>query len=379
MTTPLASLFVCHLERRAEVRRPRSPARAACLLALLIFSLAARSAAAATDPVITTAMRQVFDWQVAHPWSSQQPVDNSHGTRGWVQGAFLTGVMEAYRGTGDGAYLAYAQHTADTNSWKLGPRPRHADDHIVGQTYLELYELAPASEKLVSVQSTLEAIVAAPAPGREFWSWCDALYMSPPTFAKLAHVTGDKRYLAAMDAFYWDSYLAFYDPAESLFYRDQRFVFPKDGPKIFWSRGNGWVIAGLARLLDVLPEDHPSRGRFVALFQAMAARLLAAQPTDGLWRSNLLQPEGTHGEVSGSAFFCYAFAWGLNHGLLPADKFRPAVDRTWSALLACIDADGRLGWVQPIGFAPGAYDATTAQEYGAGAFLAAGTQVMQLR
>jgi rhamnogalacturonyl hydrolase YesR len=295
-----------------------------------------------------------------------------------VQGAFLTGVMEAYRATNDATYLDYAQATAETNGWQLGARVRHADDHIVGQTYLELYELSPTPAKLAPTKAVLDQILAAPYAGREFWSWCDALYMSPPTFAKLARVAHDARYLDAMDKFYWDSYLAFYDPAENLFYRDKRFVFPKDGVKTFWSRGNGWVLAGLARLLDVLPADYPSRPHYVAVFQALAARLVALQPADGLWRSNLLRPEGPHGEVSGSAFFCYALAWGINHGILPSANYRPAVDRTWTALLNCIDAEGRLGWVQPIGFAPGVYDATTSQEYGSGAFLAAGSQVLKL-
>lgn len=351
----------------------RRPTALACLL----LSTACASVAAAAEP-IPAVMRRVFDWQVAHPWSTQHPLTHHHGNRGWVQGAFLTGVMEAYRATGDDAYVAYAQATAEANRWQLGPRPRHADDHIVGQTYLELHALAPAPAKIESSQSILDALVAAPGAGRELWWWCDALYMCPPTLAKLAQHTGERRYLDTMDALYWDSYLAFFDPAEDLFYRDQRFVFPADGKKTFWSRGNGWVLAGLARLLDVLPADYPTRPRYIALFQAMASRLVDLQPADGLWRSNLLYPEAQHGEASGSAFFCYALAWGLNHGILTDSKYRPAVDRTWTALLACVDADGRLGWVQPIGYAPGAYDATTAQEYGSGAFLAAGSQMMRL-
>jgi unsaturated rhamnogalacturonyl hydrolase len=346
---------------------------------LLLLSAALLAPTIVFGETTPAVMRRVFDWQAAHPWSAPHPVTSSEGNRGWVQGAFLTGVMEAWRATNDEAYLNYARATAEANGWQPGPRPRHADDHIVGQTYLELYELVPAPEKIAGIQAVLDQIVAAPVAGREFWSWCDALYMSPPTFAKLARVTHDHRYLDAMDGYYWDTYLALYDPAERLFYRDKRFVFPADGPKIFWSRGNGWVIAGLARLLDVLPADHPSRPRYVALFQAMAARLVALQPADGLWRSNLLHPEDQHGEVSGSAFFCYALAWGINHGILPPENYRPAVDRTWTALLGCVVADGRLGWVQPIGAAPGAYDSTTWQEYGSGAFLAAGSQVMQLK
>jgi len=324
-------------------------------------------------------MRRVLDWQIAHPTSAANPIESSKGNRGWVQGAFLTGVMEAYRATGDAAYTDYARRTADANGWQLGPRPEHADDHIVGQTYLELNALAPDPAHLAATKAGLDALVAKPITGRELWWWCDALYMCPPTLAKLAAATGDPKYLEALDRWYWDAYVYLYDPESALFYRDKRYLFPTEGPKVFWSRGNGWVIAGLSRLLDALPKDYPLRSKYIALYQAMAAKLVAVQPADGLWRANLLNEAGAHGEASGSAFFCYALAWGINEGLLPADKYRPAVDKTWAALLSCVDAEGRLGWVQPIGFAPDHYDATTYQEYGAGAFLAAGSQMLKLK
>lgn len=324
-------------------------------------------------------MRKVFDWQVAHPTTARYELGDSKGDRGWVHGAFLTGVMEASRATGDAAYVDYARQSATRNGWLLGPRPDHADDHIVGQTYLELNALDPKPGQIDDTKRGLDLLVAKPVTGKELWWWCDALYMCPPTLAKLSQATGDKKYLEALDRWYWDSYATFYDPAESLFYRDGKFTFPKTGPKIFWSRGNGWVFAGLARLLDALPADHPTRTRYIALFQAMAAKLVTVQPADGLWRANLLDPKMPHGEGSGSAFFCYGLAWGINQGLLPADKYRPAVDKTRAALQTCVDPEGRFGWVQPIGYAPDHYDATTYQEYGAGAFLAAGSQVLQLK
>lgn len=324
-------------------------------------------------------MRKVFDWQVAHRTTANNPAGDRWGGRGWVHGAFLTGVMEAYRATSDSAYVDYARAQAVANQWLPGARPQHADDHIVGQTYLELHALAPVDGDIRAIQQTMDKLVAEPIAGRKLWWWCDALYMAPPTLAKLAQATGDKKYLEALERWYWDAYAFLYDPAEALFYRDERYVFPREGPKVFWSRGNGWVFAGLARLLDALPADYPTRPKYIALFQAMAAKIAAVQPADGLWRANLLSEAGAHGEASGSGFFCYGLAWGINRGILPAGKYRPAVDRAWTALLGCVDAEGRLGWVQPIGFAPDHYDATTYQEYGAGAFLAAGSQVMKLK
>ncbi len=351
--------------------------RSFCLV--LGLSLIGVAAAHAETTDTKAVMRKVLDWQAAHPTSAQYAVTDSKGNRGWVQGAMLTGVMEAYRVTNDAAYVDYARRISESNGWKLGPRPDHADDYIVGQTYLELHALDPKPGQIEDTQRGLDALLAKPITGRELWWWCDALYMCPPTLAKLSQATGDKKYLEAMDRWYWDAYVYLYDPEGALFYRDKRYLFPKEGQKVFWSRGNGWVIAGLARLLDALPKDYPLRTKYIALYQAMAAKLIAVQPADGLWRANLLNETGAHGEGSGSAFFCYALAWGINQGLLPADKYRPAVDKAWTALLGCVDAEGRFGWVQPIGFAPDHYDATTYQEYGAGAFLAAGSQVLQLK
>ena len=211
---------------------------------ILLFLLCSVANASAADTA--TVMRRVFDWQAANPWSARQK-EGRHGNRGWVQGAFLTGVMEAYRATRDPAYVDYARRIATENEWQLGPRPQHADDHIVGQTYLELHALAAAPGQIAATQATLDMLVADRIAGRELWWWCDALYMAPPTLAKLAQQTGDQKYLEALERWYWDAYLYLYDPAERLFYRDKRYLFPVTGPKTFWSRGNGWVIAGLAQ------------------------------------------------------------------------------------------------------------------------------------
>jgi rhamnogalacturonyl hydrolase YesR len=359
------------------------------LLSACAVSTKSPAPKAAKAPVVdaketATAMRRVFDWQIANLWSTAQPVDHRWGMRGWVQGAFLTGVMEAYRATNDPAYLNYARKVANDNSWKLGPRPYqgndHADDHIIGQTYLELHRLSPADSPIEETRQGIDRVIEKQHTGRKLWWWCDAIYMAPPTFAKLAQITGDKRYLEEMDRLFWDATEYLYDPAEKLYYRDDRFFALRDGKKVFWSRGNGWVIAGLARLLDEIPADHPTRPRYVALYKDMAERIASLQPADGLWRTNVMHPEeAPHGEVSGSAFFCYALAWGINNGILPADQYLPVVLRTWNAMLPAIAEDGRLGWVQPIGSSPDPYSEKTWQEYGAGAFLAAGSQMLKLR
>ena len=96
------------------------------------------------------------------------------------------------RGTGDGKYLEQALRWGEARGWKLGERPRNADDQSPGQTYLELYMLKKEPARLAQTKSVLDAMVATPRPGREDWWWCDALFMAPPVLTRLYAVTGDR-------------------------------------------------------------------------------------------------------------------------------------------------------------------------------------------
>jgi rhamnogalacturonyl hydrolase YesR len=232
----------------------------------------------------------------------------------------------------------------------------------------------------------------------EWWSWCDALFMAPPTFAKMYEITGEEKYLNyAID--HWlitTDYL--WDKNEDLIYRDDRYFGKKtkSGKKIFWSRGNGWVFGGLVHMLEIVPEDHPKRQILVDQFTAMAHKLLKLQEltSDGLWRSNLLDPgvfaylnrkgdkfiqtaEIDIPENSGSAFFCYGFAWGINHGLLDRNLFEKPMIGAWEALTQHVNKEGRLGFVQPVGKDPKPYTADSWQEFGTGAFLLAASEYIE--
>jgi len=172
-----------------------------------------------------------------------------------------------------------------------------------------------------------------------------------------------------------------YDKAEHLYFRDSNYFDKREanGKKVFWSRGNGWVLAGIARVLPHLPKDHPERARFEKLFREMAQKILGCQQPDGLWRASLLDP-GSYPlkETSGSGFFVFAFAWGVNNGLLDRVQFEPAVRRGWTALVNCVNSDGKLTHVQPVGADPKNFDPESSDVFGVGAFLLAGSEVHQL-
>lgn len=326
---------------------------------------------------VRAVMQKVFEWQVANPVGINERNENL-----WARAAFYAGVMSAHKATGDPAYAEQAARWAGSRGWKLGERPRHADDHAPGQAFLELYMLKKEAARLEHTKSVIDAMVAAPRPGREDWWWCDALFMAPPVLTRLHALTGDRKYLDFLDAMWWDTTDFLYDPAEGLYYRDKNFIGKPNanGKKVFWSRGNGWVMGGTVRVLQHLPRNHPTRARYVKLLQTMAASVARVQGEDGRWRPSLLDPtEAPVPETSGTAFFCYALAWGVNNGHLDRKTYLPVIRRAWRGLAGSVREDGKLGWVQQIGLAPAAVTADDNQEYGSGALLLAGSEMLKLR
>jgi len=331
-------------------------------------------------PVLQT-MQRVADWQLAHP--------SVHKTTDWTQGAGYDGIMALAGISGDTKYRDAMRAMGETNAWKPGPRKYHADDQGVGQTYAELYFLFRDPKMIAPLRERFDAILAnppanpsldfsQPGHGQENWSWCDALFMAPPAWVRLYAATGDDRYLKFGVENWWHTTDFLYDQEEHLFFRDSSY-FKKteaNGKKVFWGRGNGWVMGGLVRVLQYLPMNHPDRSRFEQLFQDMSAKILACQQPDGLWRASLLDPDSYPlKETSGSGFYTYALAWGVNQGLLDRSKFEPAVRKAWAALVGCVDADGKLTHVQPIGADPKKFAEESTEVYGVGAFLLAGSEV----
>lgn len=330
----------------------------------------------ATSPeAIEKIMRRVCDWQLAHPRPNLQ-------NNGWERSAFYTGVMATFDATKDPKYLEAARSWAEANNWQPGPARRHADHHCCGQTYLELY-FAPEGrpEMYRPIQARFDAMMLEPKRGREDWDWCDALFMAPPAIARLGEATGQRAYYDFLHEMWWDSTEHLFDKDVGLYYRDSRFfdMRTEEGNKIFWSRGNGWVIGGLARVVDYLPADDPQRKRYIDLYRQMAQTLVSIQHPDGLWRSDLLTEDpAAPPESSGSAFFTYGLAWGVNRGYLDPEEYLPKVNKAWSALVGLVDQNGKLGYVQAVGDRPGKVDPNATHEYGAGAFLLAGKEMLLL-
>ncbi len=356
-------------------------------LATALAATALTLHAAPPEPAAVLAtMEKVASWQLANP--------GKHKTWDWTQAALFTGIMAVDGVSPSPQYRAAMLAAGATNEWKPGPRLYHGDDHAVGMMYLELFEQLREPHLIAGIRAQFDQVIAAPdrrplagplhagknklEPMR--WWWCDALFMGPPTLARLYAATGDTKYRDFLVQEWKATSDFLFDQEEHLYFRDSTY-FPKreaNGRKIFWSRGNGWVFAGLVRVLQYLPDTDPDRPFFVAQFKQMAGALLKCQQPDGLWRASLLDPASyPMQEVSGSGFYTYGLAWGVNEELLGADAADAAI-RGWTAMAALVNPDGKLTHVQPIGADPKHFDEQHSDVFGVGSFLLAGSEVYRL-
>lgn len=360
--------------------------------------LAAPSSADSRKDVLDLASR-VADWQLAHMHKMPAGVtsfsEETQRPRSWQKGAFWVGMTRFADVTNAKRYREAILAQGRANAWTPGPRLYHADDHVIGQSYLWAARNGAGSEAIVPLKETFDAILRKPpvahlsfVVARDYesteclkrWCWCDAIFMSPPAWLELAHQTGDTSYRDFALAEFWATTDFLYDPVEKLYFRDSRFFERRDaqGRKLFWSRGNGWVFAGIANMLDALPKDDPERPRLESLFRQMAVKLRALQKPDGYWPPSLLGPEGSPPETSGTGFYVYGLAWGVNRHLLDAKEYATSIASGWQALERSVAKDGRLGWVQQVSDRPENVLETDTQYYGVGAFLLAASELAKM-
>lgn len=354
-------------------------------------------------------------WQTEHPLL---PADSlpfrpySNNSPFWDNAAYHTGNMEAYKLTKNKEYLAYSQAWAESNLYMgatskepsewvyhYGETPTHVlfgDWQICFQTYCDLYNIAPDPKKIARAREVMEYEMS--TPNNDYWWWADGLYMVMPVMTKLYCITGNEQYLDKLYEYWSFAKDLMYDnktmigdtlanePAH-LFFRDGKYVYPKhtsvNGVKDFWARGCGWVVAGLAKILQDIPINCAYREEFLTTYKEMCEAVKNSQQTEGYWTRSILDPDQAPGpETSGTAFFTYGLLWGINNGILDSKEYLPTVLKAWDYLtLTALQDDGRVGYVQPIGerAIPGqVVDANSTSNFGIGAFLLASCEMYRL-
>jgi len=348
---------------------------------------------ALTPAAIDAATRRVADWELARAQPTWDQI--------WTSGVLYVGFMATSSQLNDPKYSNSMLGMANQFHWQLrGRQPNQdekiahlpgADDQDLAQTYLELYLLS--GKKDVSMIAPLHADFDAVIPQQTLrpndpripWWWCDALFMAPPAWARLYAATDDHKYIDYLNLNWQRTSDLLYDKQDHLYARDAAYIgkLGPNGKKIYWSRGEGWVLGGIARTLEYLPKDDPRRPFYVRQMREMSAALAALQETAGdaagLWHSSLLDPQNFPlPENSGSALIAFGMAYGVNNGILDRATYMPVITRAWAGLLRHIYTDGRLGDIQQTGAEPTPYYPGSSYDYGIGGYLLAASEFKKL-
>ena len=302
--------------------------------------------------------------------------------------------------TGNQDYLNYTTTWAEHNQWKGAKSDNKAewkysygetdeyvlfgDYQICFQTYADLYQIAPDDYKIRRAKEVMEYQMS--TPNNDYWWWSDALYMAMPVMTKMYKITGNLKYLDKLYEYITYSDSIMFDKEENLYYRDAKYIYPKhktvNGKKDFWARGDAWVVAGLAKVLQDMPAEYKHHEFFVNKFRQMAKAVAAIQQPEGYWTRSMIDPEFAPGpETSGTALFMYGIMWGINNGYLDKPTYMPVIEKAWKYLSeTAVQKDGTVGYVQPIGekAIPGqVINAESTANFGVGAFLLAACEYVR--
>lgn len=331
-------------------------------------------------------MKKVADWQL-NKWQRE----GMHWPKyDWTNGAAYAGFIALNEVADEPQYSKAMYQIGEALGWNTGPRRTMADDYCIAQMFSQMYSLYREPKMIEHFKQQADSIIAmSHTESLEWkdnvhlreWAWCDALFMAPPALAYLSTASGEQKYLDIASKLWWKTTDYLFDPSENLYFRDSRYFDKREanGKKMFWSRGNGWVMGGLVRMLENTRRDYPDRPRFIELFKKMAEKIASLQSDDGSWHASLLDAASyPEKETSGTGFYCYALAWGVNHNLLSYEKYNPVILKAWEALTSSVHPNGKLGNVQQIGAQPESVDSSSTEVYGVGAFLLAGSQMIDM-
>jgi len=351
-------------------------------------------------------------WQAEHPITeAKEWKPYADYSPFWQNAAYHTGNLAAWQVNKQDKWLDYTRAWAegaqwmgatsnDTLKWKYsyGEKPEYVlfgDWQICFQCYAELWQIDKAAgmkdddpEQIKKLERAIGVMEYEMSTSKnDYWWWADGLYMVMPVMVRLGNITDNPLYGEKLYEYWSYAKNLMYDKDAHLFYRDGKYIYPKhksvNGEKDFWARGDGWVLATLARCMDELPDNYSHLDDFRQTYLEMAKAVADCQQQEGYWTRSMLDPAHAPGpETSGTAFFCYGLTWGIRKGLLPKKEYLPIVQKAWNYLTqTALQEDGSLGYVQPIGerAIPGqTVDQKSTAPFGVGAFLLAAKEMYLL-
>lgn len=134
------------------------------------------------------------------------------------------------------------------------------------------------------------------------------------------------------------------DPQDKLFYHcywtRRQHTYPKR--KIFWGRGNGWVIAGLPLAIDHFARDSEERQDAVRILRETSEALLPYQREDGFYETVFNRPGKTYAESSATALIASGWMQGVADGYLDERFLEPGLKAFRAVVESLETRDGLL-------------------------------------
>lgn len=313
----------------------------------------------------------------------------------WTRAVYYEGLMALYSVDKKKAYYDYAFDWSAKHNWSMrdGIKTRNGDNQACGQTYIDLYLIDKNKSHIDSIKASIDLMMQ--SQKIDDWHWVDAIQMAMPVFAKLGVMYKDTNYFHRMYEMYaFTKYKhgdkGLFNAAEGLWWRDKDFDPPykePNGADCYWSRGNGWVVAALVRILNTIPKNEAHRAEYLADYKAMVAALIPIQRNDGYWNASLHDSTNFGGkELTGTSLFVYGMAWGINNKILDKATYLPVITKAWNAMAKeSVHSNGFLGWVQGTGKEPKESQPVTYdrepdfEDFGLGCFLLAGSEVYKIK
>ena len=300
------------------------------------------------------------------------------GDSTWFNALFVKGDIEVYRMTGTAKYLTYATGWANKNKWKLPANAPNLDGPEASQEYTDLWEIDPnhpASDIADSI-AYLKKETGRVNGGKNDMTYVDAVRLGALSeFYRLGVSMKQPTWVAAGTKMFAYPESHIYDKKNSLWWRDSRWV----GTTQHWSRGNGWIVIALTDSIAALPAGDATRAHYISLLNAMFAKLKATQQAGGYWTADVDHPAAFPApESSGTSFFTYGLAKGIQAGYVDKATYLPVVTKAWNWLKnTALHSDGVVGYVQGPSSHPSQHQPispTATSNYGVGAFLMAGVE-----
>ncbi len=269
----------------------------------------------------------------------------------WGEGLLLYALLRLDQQLGEARYRWFAEAYFAHHAARAERAITWSDECPPALAALELYERTGRTEYLSLAAPVAHYLRTAPRTrdgglnhfGTAPWSrlypqslWVDSLMMYAVFAARFGRALNDDglvRFAVDQPALFAR---VLRDPATGLFRhawwtRWQRTI-PAGGGN--WLRGNGWVLASLASLLEALPATHAAREPLAVLLGELAAAVVRYQLPSGLFPTVL--GRASYEETSGSALVAYALFCGVRDGYL-APALEAVASRSYRALLSGLE------------------------------------------